>query len=97
MNYQKVSCITMNSSENLVSFGKGLNVTVFGATGGIGKALTHNLSENKNTNKTMLSETMWFTKQKSETEFSLFRKTWFCVSVDLFLFFYKKMLLFLVC
>ena len=51
MNYQKVSCITMNSSENLVSFGKGLNVTVFGATGGIGKALTHNLSENKNTER----------------------------------------------
>ena len=38
----------MRSSEILNSFGKELNVVVFGATGGIGKAIVDNLSQNSN-------------------------------------------------
>ena len=36
----------MSSLSDLKAFGMDLNVVVFGATGGIGKALTHNLSKN---------------------------------------------------
>jgi len=39
----------MSSIIDLESFGRNLNVAVFGATGGIGKALTFSLSKNPNT------------------------------------------------
>ena len=39
----------MSAPDDLETFGGGLNIAVFGATGGIGKALTHGLSVNPNT------------------------------------------------
>ena len=38
----------MSSLVNLDTFGGNLNVMVFGATGGIGQALTRNLAANQN-------------------------------------------------